>query len=248
MTTWLNLTENAALRGMLVEAEGVDEKDKWWFSVYDFIDFVCDKYHNRTYAHTAFLRLTKDGSEHQKPVLTDCKYCQFPGARQRNTPCMTLRGLQRLLMILGGKVAAEYRAIAEGIFTRYIGGDPSLFAEIRANAASHAPVHQAFRAALEQEPVTGKRREMEDLDISERVAKTRILHIDGIRAFAETMAFLDAEWRLDARLVRQTKDLLQNAVCNQLHDRDQKVLGQARRFPVIHDGAIDTTRLGAGRR
>jgi hypothetical protein len=161
---------------------------------------------------------------------------------------MTLRGLQRLLMILGGKVAAEYRAIAEGIFTRYIGGDPSLFAEIRANAASDAPLNHAFRAALQQEPVTGKRREMEDLDISERVAKTRILHIDGIRAFAETMAFLDAEWRLDARLVRQTKDLLQNAVCNQLHDRDQKVLGQARRFPVIHDGAIDTTRLGAGRR
>ena len=34
-TTWLNLTENAALRGMLVEAEGVEEKDRWWFSVYD---------------------------------------------------------------------------------------------------------------------------------------------------------------------------------------------------------------------
>jgi hypothetical protein len=168
---------------------------------------------------------------------------------------MTLRGLQRLLMILGGKVAAEYRAIAEGIFTRYTAGDASLLAEIRANAASHAPVHQAFRAALEQEPVTGKRREMEDLDISERQAKLADMHvktqehgIKNIRAFAETMAFLDAEWRLDARLVRQTKDLLQNAVCNQLHDRDQKVLGQARRFPVIHDGAIDTTRLGAGRR
>ena len=193
---------------MLVEAEGVDEKDKWWFSVYDFIDFVCDKYHNRTYAHTAFLRLTKDGSEHQKPVLTDCKYCQFPGARQRNTPCMTLRGLQRLLMILGGKVAAEYRAIAEGIFTRYIAGDPSLLPEIRANASSDAPVHQAFRAAMEMEPVTGKRKEMEDLDISERQSKLADMHvkpqevsIKNIQAFAETMSMLDAEWKLDARLL-----------------------------------------------
>jgi hypothetical protein len=247
-TTWLNLTENAALRGVKIEAQGVDEKDKWWFSVYDFINFVCDKDPKGSYAKMTFASLTKEGSEYQKEVVKNLDYLKFPGQRQRLTPCMTLRGLQRLLMVLGGKVAAEYRAIAEGIFTRYIGGDPSLFAEIRANAASHAPVHQAFRAALQQEPVTGKRREMEDLDISERVAKTRILHIDGIRAFAETMAFLDAEWRLDARLVRQTKDLLQNAVCNQLHDRDQKVLGQARRFPVIHDGAIDTTRLGAGRR
>jgi hypothetical protein len=40
---------------------------------------------------------------------------------------------------------------------------------------------------------------------------------------------LDADWKLDARLVWQTKDLLQNAVCDQLHDRDHKVLGQARR-------------------
>jgi hypothetical protein len=233
---------------LLVEAEGVDEKDKWWFSVYDFINFVCGKNPGDAYARTIFSRLIKDGSEHQKEVVKNLDYLKFPGSGQRNTPCMTLRGLQRLLMILGGKVAAEYRAIAEGIFTRYTAGDASLLAEIRANAASHAPLNQAFRAALEQEPVTGKRREMEDLDISERVAKTRKLHIDGIRAFAETMAFLDAEWRLDARLVRQTKDLLQNAVCNQLHDRDQKVLGQARRFPVIHDGAIDTTRLGAGGR
>jgi hypothetical protein len=141
-TTLLNLTENAALRGMLVEAEGVDEKDKWWFSVYDFINFVCDKYHNRTYAHTAFLRLTKDGSEHQNEVLSNCRHCKFPGERQRNTPCMTLRGLQRLLMILGGKVAAEYQAIAEGIFTRYTAGDASLLEEIRANAASNARLTQ----------------------------------------------------------------------------------------------------------
>jgi hypothetical protein len=53
-TTLLNLTENAALRGMLVEAEGVDEKDKWWFSVYDFINFVCEKDPKGTYAHVTF--------------------------------------------------------------------------------------------------------------------------------------------------------------------------------------------------
>ena len=64
--------------------------------------------------------------------MTDCHDCKFPGERQRNTPCMTLRGLQRLLMILGGKVAAEYRKISEGVFTRYMAGDASLLPEIHA--------------------------------------------------------------------------------------------------------------------
>ena len=70
---------------------------------------------------------------------------------------------------------------------------------------------------------------MEDMEFSERAAVARILHLGGMRAFAETMSMLDADWKLDARLVWQTKDLLQNAVCDQLHDRDHKVLGQARR-------------------
>jgi hypothetical protein len=66
---------------------------------------------------------------------------------------MTIRGLQRLLMILGGKVAAKYRELIEGTFTRVMAGDQSLIEVINANAVSQAPIHQAFRAALEQEPV-----------------------------------------------------------------------------------------------
>jgi hypothetical protein len=44
---------------MLVEAEGVDEKDKWWFRVYNFINFVCDKDPGPkgTYAKNVFHRL-----------------------------------------------------------------------------------------------------------------------------------------------------------------------------------------------
>ena len=48
---------------------------------------------------------------------------------------MTIRGLQRLLMILGGKVAAEFREIVESVFTRYTAGDTSLIEEVRDNAA-----------------------------------------------------------------------------------------------------------------
>ena len=77
---------------------------------------------------------------------------------------MTLRGLQRLLMILGGKVASQYREIVEGVFTRYMAGDTSLIEEVRDNAASDAPVNVMARTALEQEPVTlGKRKTIDEL-------------------------------------------------------------------------------------
>ncbi len=86
-------------------------------------------------------------------MLLVAYYCKFPGPRQRDTPCMTIRGLQRLLMILGGKIAAKYRELIEGTFTRVMAGDQSLIEVINANAVSQAPIHQAYRAALEQEPV-----------------------------------------------------------------------------------------------
>ena len=85
---------------------------------------------------------------------------------------MTLRGLQRLLMILGGKVASRYREIVESVFTRYTAGDTSLIEEVRANAASDAPGNVMARQALEQEPVTlGKRKAIDEMEYAERAAK-----------------------------------------------------------------------------
>jgi hypothetical protein len=93
---------------------------------------------------------------------------------------MTIRGLQRLLMILGGKVATGFRELVEGTFTRIMAGDQSLIEVINANAVSQAPLQQAYRTAVAQEPVAPileefcgiKKREREDLlfdlDIVER--------------------------------------------------------------------------------
>ena len=69
------------------------------------------------YAQMTFSRLVANGSEHAKEVTTNCCDFQFPGQGQKSTPCMTLRGLQRLLLILGGKVASQYREIVESVFT-----------------------------------------------------------------------------------------------------------------------------------
>jgi hypothetical protein len=71
----LSLTENATRRDMKVEAEGVDEKDKWWFRmfiVYDFISAVCGKegIQGKRSAQKTFTRVTEVDSEYQKKVTT----------------------------------------------------------------------------------------------------------------------------------------------------------------------------------
>lgn len=151
-----------------VAPDGLD-----YYAVYDAINFLCNKSERSSYGNTTFFRLTQDSSEFRDELLTLCKNLKFPGKGQRETPCMTIRGLQRLIMILGGKVAAEYREIVESTFTRVMAGDKSLIEVINANAASSAPVQQAFRAALAQEPAAPvldemcgvKRREREELEL-----------------------------------------------------------------------------------
>ena len=68
---------------------------------------------------------------------------------------MTIRGLQRLLMILGGKVAATYRALVETTFTRVMAGDKSLIKVIEANAELNEAGPKMARAAMENDPSPG---------------------------------------------------------------------------------------------
>ena len=65
-----------------------------------------------------------------------------------DTPVMTLPGLQRLVLILDGKVSADFRVIVEVIFSSFMKGDLSMIEEIRANSVSTSPVHQAYRQTL----------------------------------------------------------------------------------------------------
>jgi hypothetical protein len=90
---------------------------------------------------------------------------------------MTIRCLQRVLLILGGKAAAEFRELIEGVFSQVMSGDQSLIEVINANAASNAPLQQAYRQALAQEPVVvrpavdelslTRKRRMEELQIEQ---------------------------------------------------------------------------------
>jgi hypothetical protein len=145
---------------------------------------------------------------------------------------MTLQGLQRLLVILGGKVAAEFRTIVLGVFTRYMAGDRSMIEEIHANAVSTAPIHQAYRQALAQEPVldaAGTKRQLE-LEMEERLValaekkqaleerKSRMgvdlqeKNMQVVQMFSGIMTSLNPDWKKDARLRLQIEDSLKTAM------------------------------------
>lgn len=171
----LGTDDGPTVRGML--HEGMEQ-----YSSYDFMTKMCKYQDNGNAARKEFSRLIKDGSEYQQEVAALCRYLKFPGKGQKETPCMTIRGLQRLLMILGGKVASEFREIVEATFTRVMAGDTSLIEVINANAVSQEPLQQAFRQALAQEPVEPvlddfclkRKREREDMLFDVEMAERKV--------------------------------------------------------------------------
>lgn len=211
---------------------GVDKDGVQAFSLFDLGNLACGKDRDSTYGKTNFYRLTKEGSAFKKEVDTLCIYLKFPGSGQRETPCATIRGLQRYLMMLGGKVAAEFREIIEGTFTRVMAGDQSLIEVINANAVSQAPVQQAFREALAQEPVApvlddaclGKKRERDEilidplaerrlqLEEAEFRLREREKALEHMNRGMELMDSLQTRQNIDERTKLQFEDHIKNVI------------------------------------
>lgn len=74
---------------------------------------------------------------HEEEVVQFVYYLKFPGAGQRETPCINAKGLVKLLMWIPGKLAQEFRNQAADIMIRYIGGDTSLINEIKHTEQLH---------------------------------------------------------------------------------------------------------------
>ena len=129
-------------------------------------------------------------------------------------------------MILGGKVAANFRKEVEGTFTRVMAGDTSLIQKIRDNAVSSSPVHQVFRQALVEEPISdedevGRKRqkrmeEREDalfaIEMQERTARVKESNLNIFEKFSGLMTDLNPSWKEDARLRLQVEDSLKTTV------------------------------------
>ena len=97
------------------------------FSVHDFMDLACPNKCD-SWTSVTWTGLIAENSKYKHELeytMITLKYLGVRNGRKtrnRKTPVMTLQGLQRLLVIVGGKVAAEFRQIVLGVFTRYMAG------------------------------------------------------------------------------------------------------------------------------
>ena len=160
------------MRGVKVDGE----EERW--SVYDFINAVCCRPVRDTYGRNTYYDLVASGSDYKTEVAGLTCNLKFPGRGQRDTPCMTLKGLQTLLTMLGGKVAAEYRALVVDTFNRVMAGDRSLIKVIEANATSTAPIQQAFKRSLAEEPAAPTLERMCGLSSDEKALENRKRQIE----------------------------------------------------------------------
>ena len=104
-----------------------------WFSVYDFMTKVCKYKDDGATARNAFARLIKNGSKHKNEIETTCAYCRFPGAAGPETPVMTIFGLQKLLLFMGGNVSKAFKEELFTLMQRYLDGDHTMLVEIKHN-------------------------------------------------------------------------------------------------------------------
>ena len=213
----LRLAGNATIRATILS------HGEHAFSVYDFMDLACPT-QSDSWKKMKWKSLIAENSEFKDEIKFTKEYLKYQDQdvtssntkkrRFRKTPVMTLRGLERLMMILGGKVAAEFRQIVEGVFTRYMAGDHSMLEEIHANAVSTAPIHQAYRQALAQEPVVdsiGDKRRLERQDaLLELELKERNMSVIG--SFCGLMSSLNPDWKNDTRLRLQLEDSMKTAM------------------------------------
>jgi uncharacterized protein YneF (UPF0154 family) len=120
----------------------------------------------------------------------------------------------------------------EGTFTRVMAGDQSLIEVINANAASQAPIQQAFRAALAQEPVApvldeaclGKKRERDEvmvdqlaerrlqLEEAEFRLREREKALEHMNRGMELMESLKTRKNIDERTKLQFEDHIKNVI------------------------------------
>ena len=93
--------------------------------------------------------------------------------------------------------------------------------EIVSNGASNAPIHKAFRQALEEEPVldgAGSKRKMDqedvlfELEVQERRVRIKQNEMACVEKFSDLMTSLNPTWKSDSRLRMQVEDALKTTV------------------------------------
>lgn len=193
----LRLTGNATVRAKIIS------DTQQVFSVFDVMNLVYPTM-SESWKNMKWKTLTEK-SEYKDELQFTEEYLKYQDEdetsnntkkrRLRKTPVMTIQGLQRLLLILGGKHAGEFRTIVLGVFTRYMSGDRTMLEEIHSNAVSTAPIHQAYRQALTQEPVTATTATTHMLDHDEALFNLE-LHERQMALHERHMTLNERSWAL----------------------------------------------------
>ena len=134
----LEIAQNVSIRGMNMNGD-------YLFSVLDLIKYICPGY-SSIYAPTLWYRLISNNSNEVTEIMPTWKNLKFKGRGQRNTPCMTILGLQKLLLILGSKATVEFCDRVLECFHRVLAGDHTSIREIKANPAQTLSVQPIERA------------------------------------------------------------------------------------------------------
>jgi HAMP domain-containing protein len=149
------------------------------FSVYDAMRNT-GAFVSPSAVKNSWARLLDSEFKNEVVCLTD--YIKFPGQGQRLTPCMDIRGLQRLIGLLAGKIGEEYRRLAETTLTRLVAGDETMIGEIEENAGSDGPMQTLAREALGAEHLLGQGPGPEDdameVDEEQRMVVVRAIAAD----------------------------------------------------------------------
>lgn len=103
-----------------------------YVSVYDIIILATGQSKNSV--TKTWVRLKETYGEE---VAAFCRDLKFSGPGQRETPCVNAKGLVKLLMLIPGKLAQEFRNQTADIMLRYLGGDTTLINEIKHTDQHH---------------------------------------------------------------------------------------------------------------
>ena len=208
----LAVGDDNAVRGMR------DQDGKQRFSVFDCLTILflynvrdgkeLDQKGAASQARKFYSSLVSDESEHREEVLSNVVHMKFPGQGQRDTPTMTLSGLQKLVLLVGGKFGAKYRELLNDTFRRVMAGDESLIQDVQANAASNSPIHQLYRESLAEEAPVGlpvaaevaeiksdHKRKLEELEMKKLEVDIEKQEIENHAKMVETHALMVKEYK-----------------------------------------------------
>jgi len=112
--------------GGIFDGKNIRIAQNKYISVFDIIQIAGGVTKNSV--HNTWKRIKEHYSEE---VLTMCQDLKFHGSGQRETPCVNVQGLIKLLMWIPGERARKFRDLSADVMVRYLGGDLTLVNDVK---------------------------------------------------------------------------------------------------------------------